>query len=178
MPKIEFDRWQLEDRQFISEHTAFDQGDEFKSEDQVRAYFTVENIAEFYDDGVCPFAQDELDIMAEAVIANRWHMVPLTWQVIEDNGGGLHLAVFDGERVIFYGHGYEHNEDGLRADLEALRNGADPRTDAWETPVDDPQVAYDDLTRHEYGWQVVADQDGVYYDRMGAAAQRVFGTGE
>src|SRR5690606_37852810 len=91
------------------------------------------------------------------------------------NGGGLHLAVFEGGRVIFYGHGYEHNEDGLRADLKALQNGEDPRIDAWEMPVDDPQAAYDDLTSREHGWQVVADQDGIYYARMGEAAKRVFG---
>ena len=104
--------------------------------------------------------------------------IKLRWQVLEDNGGGLQLAVFEGGRVIFYGHGYEHNEDGLRSDIEALREGQHPIRGGWEMPVDDPQAAYDELTSYEYGWAVVADDEGVYYDRMGAAAQRVFGTGE
>lgn len=106
-------------------------------------------------------------------------MVALTWQVIEDNGGGLHLAVFEGDKVVFYGYGYERNEDGLRANLDALRRGDDPRTDGWETQedVDDPQRRYDELTSHPTpsGWQVVADNDGIYYERMGEAARRVFG---
>src|SRR5690606_36866251 len=42
-------------------------------------------------------------------------------------------------------------------------------------PFDDPQAAHARLTGHEPGWTVVADQDGVYYDRMGEAAKRVFG---
>ena len=105
-------------------------------------------------------------------------MEALTWQVIEDNAGGLYLAVLEDGRCIYYGHDYEHNEEGLRSDLAALRNGDDPRTGGWEMPVDDPQAAYDELTSYEYGWTVVADNEGVYYDRMGAAAQRVFGTGE
>ena len=121
-----------------------------------------------------------VDMLVEVMEEELGPQAPssMTWQVIEDNGGGLHLAVFEGGRVIFYGHGYEHNEDGLRADLKALQNGEDPRIDAWEMPVDDPQAAYDDLTSREHGWQVVADQDGVYHDRMGAAARRVFYTGE
>ena len=105
--------------------------------------------------------------------------VKLRWQVIEDNGGGLHLAVLEDGRCIYYGHGYEHNEDGLRADVQALREGQHPIRDGWGMPVDvdDPQAAYDNITRYEYGWAVVADGEGIYYDRMGAAAQRVFGTG-
>lgn len=107
-------------------------------------------------------------------------MTTLTWQVIEDTGGGLHLAVFVDGKVIFYGDGYEHNEDGLRIDLEALASGDDPR-DGWDFPAwvedgeHDIQGLYDSLTSDEHGWQIVADQDGIYYDRMGAAAERVFG---
>ena len=116
------------------------------------------------------------DIINDLIRKERGKMgKELTWQVIEDDGGGLHLAVFEGGKAIYYGSDYEHNADGLRADLEALRNGDDPITGGWEMPVDDPQAAYDRLTGHETGWTVVADQDGVYYDRMGEAAKRVFG---
>ena len=31
----------------------------------------------------------------------------LSYQVIEDNGGGLHLAVFNGNECIWYASGYE-----------------------------------------------------------------------
>ena len=103
--------------------------------------------------------------------------IKLRWQVIEDNAGGLHLAVLEDGRCIYYGHGYERNEDGLRADVQALREGQHPIRDGWETQEDvaDPQAAYDAMTRHEYGWAVVADDEGIYYERMGEAARRVFG---
>ena len=32
----------------------------------------------------------------------------LSYQVIEDNGGGLHLAVFEGEDCVYYASGLEH----------------------------------------------------------------------
>lgn len=120
-----------------------------------------------------------VDMLVEVLEEELGPQAPssITWQVIEDNGGGLHLMVFDGDRVIYYGHGYEHNEDGLRTDLAALRNGDDPR-DGWEMLTENPQDSSSALLGHETGWTVVADQDGVYYDRMGAAAQRVFGIGE
>src|SRR5690606_2196145 len=98
----------------------------------------------------------------------------LAWQVIEDNGGGLHLAVLEDDRCIYYGHGYEHNEAGLRADVQALREGQHPIRDGWEGSADDPQAAYDGLIRYAHAWTIVADDEGVYYDHMGAAARRVF----
>lgn len=52
--------------------TGFDNGDLFQSEAQVRAYFTVGNMRDMF--GECPYTQDELDEMAEAVIAHGWHM--------------------------------------------------------------------------------------------------------
>lgn len=102
----------------------------------------------------------------------------VSYEVIEDNGGGLHLTVFDGNgNVIFYANGYEHMPaDSLRTDIEALRNG--DNTDGWETngmTREEMQEAYDSLTAHEHGWSVVADNDGIYYERMGAAAMLAFG---
>lgn len=55
------------------------------------------------------------------------------YKVIEDNGGGLALVVFaeDGETVEYIHTGYEYNPGQLTADLEALKNGADPAKE-WE----------------------------------------------
>jgi hypothetical protein len=97
----------------------------------------------------------------------------LSYQVIEDNGGGLHLAIFDGDSCIWYASGYEYIPDNLREDIAALQDGADPLQDGWESYLPDsytPQQLYDELTSYEYGWAVVADDEGIYYDRMGAAA--------
>lgn len=105
----------------------------------------------------------------------------VSYEVIEDNGGGLHLTVFNGTgNVIFYANGYEHmSADRLRTDIEALRNG--DNTDGWETngmSREEMQEAYDNLTAHEYGWTVVAGEEGIYPERMGAAARLAFGIEE
>lgn len=57
----------------IHDATGFDSGDLFTSEEQVREYFTVENMRDMF--GECPYTQEELDEMAEAVIRHGWHMV-------------------------------------------------------------------------------------------------------
>lgn len=113
-------------------------------------------------------------------------MARLTWQVIEDNGGNLYLFVFDSDRVIYYADGYEYNPPALQEAVEELRDGADPRTNGWDLPqwvIDndaDIQKIYDDLTDQEFGWELIADHEGIYYERMGAAGRdafKVFGDG-
>ena len=102
----------------------------------------------------------------------------LSYQVIEDNGGGLHLAVFAGATCIWYGAGYEHSPDGLQEDIAALRGGGHPLRDKWESSLPDGYTAqqlYDELTSYEYGWEIIADDAGVYPERMGAAGRTVFG---
>ena len=101
----------------------------------------------------------------------------LTWRVIEDNGGGLHLVVFDGGDVIFYGYEYEFNHLALRENLQALQRGEDPREDGWEAPadVDAPRRWYNELHVGEpNGGVVIADNERIYYDRLGAEGTRFF----
>lgn len=63
-----------EGRAYISEATAFDQGDEFWTEEQVREYFTVDTISDWLDG--CVYTPQALAVMADAVIEHRWHMMP------------------------------------------------------------------------------------------------------
>ena len=103
----------------------------------------------------------------------------LSYQVLEDNGGGLHLAIFDGDdECIWYASGYEHHPDNLLEDIAALRDGGHPLQDGWESDLPDgytPQQLYDELTSYEYGWEIIADESATYPDRMGAAGRTVFG---
>ncbi len=102
----------------------------------------------------------------------------LSYQVLEDNGGGLHLAVFSGDECIWYASGYEHYPGGPREDIAALLDGEHPLRDKWEPDLPDdyaPQQLYDALTSYEYGWEIIADDAGVYPERMGAAGRTVFG---
>ena len=96
------------------------------------------------------------------------------YQVIENNGGGLTLVVFGSNNNVEYMHdGYEYNPGQLQQDLKALRDGDDPAND-WGGNAEDPQamlrIMYDNITSYEYGWEIVADNDGIYPDKMGAAA--------
>lgn len=102
-------------------------------------------------------------------------MEKLTYQVIEDNGGGLTLVIFDSQNAVVYLHdGYEYNPGQLTEDLKALRHYPSPLSD-WEGNSGTPQADYDNLTSYEYGWQIVADNEGIYPDVMGAAARIEFG---
>lgn len=93
------------------------------------------------------------------------------YEVIEDNGGGLTLVVFNKNGKVDYLHsGYEYGKPGrLICDLEALKNGDDPVKE-WDGNEDNPQEIYDNILSFEYGWEIVADNDGIYPDRMGRAA--------
>ena len=102
----------------------------------------------------------------------------LSYQVLEDNGGGLHLAVFDGDACIWYASGHEHHPGGLQEDIAALKEGSHPIKDKWESDLPDGYTAqqlYDELTSYEYGWEIITDESDTYPDRMGAAGRTVFG---
>lgn len=102
------------------------------------------------------------------------------YQVVEDNGGGLHLFVFRGRKVIAGFSGYEYNVGNLSTDMNALESGGS--TADWEGQMDTPQAAYDNLTGYQYGWQVVAEggkgNRKLHKARMGRAAQIEFGVSD
>lgn len=101
----------------------------------------------------------------------------LNYAVIEDNAGGLHLAVFRGNRCIWYGGGYERNLDRLREDILALQDGSDPVSEGWESDLPEgytAQEVYDDLTGCDYGWSIIADEVDIYPDYMGVMGRIAF----
>lgn len=62
------------DRDDVSRATAFDHGEPFASEAEVKAYFTRDNlVAMFGPEDAADTDQSTLDAMAAAVLANRWH---------------------------------------------------------------------------------------------------------
>lgn len=118
------------------------------------------------------------EIISWADTAN-WGVTPNTYTVIEDNGGGLHLYVWQDDQVV-YGHsGYEHNPGQLTNDLRELDFGSDVET--WDGNEDDPQAEWDYWTpemQRNGGYQIVArgknGERSIYADRMGAAARKEF----
>lgn len=97
------------------------------------------------------------------------------FEVIEDNGGGLTLVVFaTSEETVEYIHtGYEYYKGSLMEDLANLKNDANP-AEEWDGNMENPQEVYESFLNAE-GWEVVADNDGIYPDRMGLAACAEFG---
>lgn len=97
-----------------------------------------------------------------------------SYKVIEDNGGGLHLVLFEDDKVVYLHSGYEYDPGQLTEDIQALKDGQHPINNYWDGNDDDPQASYDYIIKFEYGWAIVADQDGVYPDKMGGAARLEF----
>ena len=104
------------------------------------------------------------------------------FEVIEDNSGGLTLVIFsESEKVEYIHSGYEYNQGQLSEDLIAFKNGENP-VEEWDGNCggleyeygEDPQIIYDNITSYEYGWEIVADNNGVYIDKMGTAAKLEF----
>ena len=67
-------------REFISDWTGFDYGEEFVNADAVRAYFTESNLRRVYAEqgwDEDPYPTDDLVLRtcADFVILNGWHMV-------------------------------------------------------------------------------------------------------
>lgn len=96
--------------------------------------------------------------------------------IIEDNGGGLTLVVFDdndSNKVVFLRTGYEYILGLLTSDMIELGNDSDPST--WYSCEENLQRIYNDFESHECGWEVIADNKGLHPHKMGAAGRREFG---
>jgi hypothetical protein len=93
------------------------------------------------------------------------------YEVIEDNGGGLALAIFEDGVCVYYHSGFEYGDPGEIAECIASIDD----WQYWDGNSDNPQDAYDSVTSYEYGWRIIADNGGVYPDRMGYAGRREFG---
>ena len=87
----------------------------------------------------------------------------MKFEVIEDNGGGLHLAVFNSElEPVFIATNLQFCVEALALCIKDLLNGCD--TDDWEGNEIDEYCYYDDIkpTYEANTSVVVADNDGIY----------------
>ena len=98
------------------------------------------------------------------------------FEVIEDNSGGLQLFVYgdDGD-VVYAASDFEYVPGNLAEAMKALWNGADPIADGWDIQYKDPQEFRNEFTEQSQrngGWELVADENGVYELMSGAAFKR------
>ena len=98
------------------------------------------------------------------------------FEVIEDNAGRLYLFVYgdDGD-VVYAASDFEYVPGNLAEAMKALWNGADPIADGWDIQYKDPQEfrnGFTEQSQRNGGWELVADEDGVYELMSGAAFKR------
>ena len=98
------------------------------------------------------------------------------FEVIEDNSGGLQLFVYgDNGDVVYAASDFEYVPGDLAEAMKALWNGADPIADGWDLQYKDPQEfrnGFTEQSQRNGGWELVADEDGVYELMSGAAFKR------
>jgi len=103
------------------------------------------------------------------------------YEVIEDNAGQLYLFVFQGGEIVYAADGFECSRGILKESLEELnRTGT---VEDWEPGnIEEPEAVYETLqdwiNEGMGGAKLIADQDGTYPDRMGAAGMIEFGIEE
>lgn len=110
----------------------------------------------------------------ESVVKN----INLPFQVIEDNGGGLYLLIFNEDREIIYmSTNFEYNRGELTKSLVEImgEKSSEIKTiiSHWETSYDenswDIQEEYEKLTQDKIGCFTIVDNLGIYPALMGNA---------
>lgn len=97
-------------------------------------------------------------------------------EAIEDNAGGLHMAVFIGGELAHLFSGFEHNGARGASLQEEIDAAVQDGVRAWDGDAEDPAAGYDSLTSTQFGWQEIATwtpEQGVQVDAdaMGAAGR-------
>lgn len=100
------------------------------------------------------------------------------WKICcyEDNGGGLHLAIWRGKgkkpgNTWFCHCSYEYNNGQLVNDLIALAEGYDPKN--WENMADMTRDEFWGMVNKEYSGHIVLDID--VCEPWGAASRTELG---
>lgn len=100
----------------------------------------------------------------------------MNYKVFEDNGGGLHLVVYNQkEKPIYYHSGYEYVKGQLTEDLKALKDGDNPVTD-WEGNEIESLWTYEQEREwlQNGGLALIDDNGEIFLDRMGGAGAEAY----
>ena len=93
------------------------------------------------------------------------------FRVLEDNGGGLTLFVWDeqGTEIVFAHSGYEYNPGSLCQDLDALAHDDDPLT--WDG---NEEFLFDEYDNMYFSTKEIVSNEDIYYNDMGASGTLEF----
>lgn len=96
-------------------------------------------------------------------------------EALEDNGGGLHIAVFEGDTCTHFFSGFEHGGARAPSMQEEIESAATDGVARWDGNAESPDREYASLTSYQYGWKLIAEWDGelttIYEDDMGVAGR-------
>lgn len=102
--------------------------------------------------------------------------IKLPFQVMEDNGGGLHLLIFNEDlEVIYMSSNFEINKGELTKALVEIMGETPTQIktiiSSWETSYDenswDIMEEYEKLTQDKIGCFIIADNQNIYPALMG-----------
>ena len=103
-----------------------------------------------------------------------------SYEYYEDNGGGLHMFVLVGDKVVDGITNLEGAQPGEWHEVKnALNKNARTEVKKWDGHMRDdgidPNDFHNEIARSEYGYDLVCEDGTLYPDRMGRAAQIYFG---
>jgi hypothetical protein len=90
-------------------------------------------------------------------------MLTLTYKVFKTING-LHLFVFNLMGNVAYSRAYPDNDGSLVKAIDLLEAGATPFT--WGHNSSNPSADYIAVLRPSNHFAIIADNDGIYFDKM------------
>lgn len=95
-------------------------------------------------------------------------------EAIEDNGGGLHLAVLSNGVCTHFFSGFELGLDPAMQD--EIAGAIEEGVDDWDGDAEDPEESYAYYQGSEYGYKLIGEWEAgelsVYPESMGGAGHR------
>ena len=96
-----------------------------------------------------------------------------TWEVTENDGGGVTLYVWENNKLIYAHTGYEYLPSNLKNDINALHNGDNPRF--WDGNDLDDLDDNESINTYDDKCKVICNQNGpINIEDMGRAGRSIF----
>ena len=110
------------------------------------------------------------------ILSNRKEEIKMkqeiTYKVLEGNNGALFLIIYKGEDIIYFHDDYEYSKGQLIEDISNIYTTDISDWDGNRMNECDMEEFDNEM---ELGWlEVIADEKGIYPDKMGLSGKREF----